>query len=250
MRHLKGIPEDLLRETFAYDPASPSGLVRLHHYSEARARCGHIHRYKEETSFKTTIRINRKTYRKNFAFGAAGKSESRARSEAEAWIAAIKIAIPETPRPAGSKNSRGYWQSAISYKGKKVYLRVNRIIFFLCTDIDIEGLQVDHIDNNRSNNNISNLRSGTNVQNSWNKKMLKTNKTGVKGLSNIVKTHSFSGEVSARGKTLVKSFSYGANATDAHKAEVKANATAWLRETRKRLHGAFTNHGDESAGGS
>jgi len=36
-------------------------------------------------------------------------------------------------------------------------------------------MQVDHIDNNKQNNNIENLRLVTNQQNQWNRKTSKTN---------------------------------------------------------------------------
>ena len=42
---------------------------------------------------------------------------------------------------------------------------------------------IDHIDNNRSNNKISNLREATRQENSENYKTPKTNKSGVKNVS-------------------------------------------------------------------
>ena len=56
--------------------------------------------------------------------------------------------------PCGTVNSQGYLQ--LGYKGR-IY-RANRVIYFLQTGVDPGNLLIDHIDGNRSNNSIENLR--------------------------------------------------------------------------------------------
>ena len=194
MRYLKGVPEDFLRETFAYDPTSPSGLVHL--------RIKHFHR--------KHAGLRRKC--------------------------------------AGTLTFLGYWKVAVNYNGKAFGLRAHRVVYLLCTGVDIEGMQVDHIDNNRSNNIFENLRACTKSQNDWNRKLTRPTNTGIKGLCENTKNRSFLARVSSQRKSHHKVFSYGRKATDAQKAEAKANAIAWLRKTRERLHGGFANHGDEGTG--
>jgi len=72
----------------------------------------------------------------------------------------------------------GYFLFCFNYK---IY-RVHRVVYFLCTGIDPEEKQVDHIDGNRSNNKISNLRLATNRQNNTNIKKRKGNTSGVTGV--------------------------------------------------------------------
>ena len=247
MRYFKGVPEDFLRDAFAYDSTSPSGLVRLHRYSQEKSKCSHIYKMKDHNSFRPQIWINGKLYVKSIRFGRNGKSEFVARLEAEAWVATIKNDNPETPLPTGHKNSEGYWTGCITYKDKPIKFRINRLIFFLCSEIVIEGKEVDHVDNNPSNNKIENLRATTPSQNQWNTGLSKSNSTGVKGLSHSAQKHGFTAGFVAKGKRHQKVFSYGADATDAHKEDVKANAIQWLNEARNCVHGEYANHGDKGS---
>lgn len=80
--------------------------------------------------------------------------------------------------PAGSfNNRRNYYQT--KFDGR--YYRNHRIIYFLhhgyCPEI------IDHIDNVRTNNQISNLRAATLSQNQHNSKIRKNNSSGHKGVS-------------------------------------------------------------------
>jgi len=77
---------------------------------------------------------------------------------------------------AGSPNSNGYIQ--ISINSKKY--RAHRLIL-TWHGIDA-GEEVDHIDGNKQNNRIENLRSVTKSQNQWNAKTRIDNKSGIKGV--------------------------------------------------------------------
>ena len=185
-------------------------------------------------------------HQKSFRFGRNGKSEQQAESEAHAWILAIQKENPESIKTAGRKRKDGYWEAKITYNGKRITFKIHRLVFFLCNKkIDIDGKRIDHIDNNRSNNRKENLRTGTTSQNACNAKLSKTNKSGTKGLFDNVKTNKFQAQVKFEKKTYQKYFPYGKKPTKKHKAKIRAIAINWLRETRERLHGDFTNHGED-----
>jgi hypothetical protein len=244
MRYFKGIPEDFLRESFQYDPDSQSGLVKLRSRLEITENASHIS--KQKTSLQARITIDGKKYRKHFSFGANGKSERQAESEAHAFIEKTKKENPETIKTAGYINKYGYWRNGINYKGKRINFAVHRLVFFLCNEnVDIEKKNIDHKDNNPSNNRKENLRTGTKEQNQHNKKLSKNNTSGTKGLHDDVNWHRFHAQVRINRKNHQKYFPYGENPTEEHKEKIRAIAIIWLRETRERLHGDFTNHGED-----
>ena len=246
MRHFKGIPEDFLRETFQYDPDSPSGLVRLRSHSERRDKSNHVRKPKGANGFHVQMHIDGKKHSKYFSFGRNGKSERQAESEAYAFIEKIQKENPQTIKTVGNINKYGYWLGLITYNGKEIPFLVHRLVFFLCNEnVDIEKKTIDHIDNDRSNNRKENLRTGTKEQNQHNRKISKNNTSGEKGLSDNVKTKTFQAGVRCNGKLHQKYFPYGKSPTKKHKAKIRAIAIKWLRETRERLHGDFTNHGDD-----
>lgn len=91
---------------------------------------------------------------------------------------------------------------------------------------------VDHIDCDKTNNNIENLREATTIQNSQNKPKQKNNKSGVKGVCWDKNKNRWIGRVSVNGKEVhVGTF------TDFDEAvkEVKLY--------REKTHGEFANHG-------
>lgn len=59
---------------------------------------------------------------------------------------------------------------------------------------------IDHINGNRSDNRISNLRQATNMQNHWNTKLRSTNTSGVKGVNFHKKAQKWCAEVWTDGK--------------------------------------------------
>ena len=248
MRYLQGVPEDILRETFAYDPASPSCLVRLSSRTEQKKKTSNVYKRKNKDFFYARLKIQRKVYFKAFPFWSNGKTKQEALLEAKAWVLVTRIENPEAVKNEVNIGGRGYWEARLVYQGKQVILSIHRLIFFLHTTVGIEKKCIDHIDGDLLNNKIENLRSLTLSENKYTMRLSANNTSGVKGLINIKKRHMFRAVLTVEGRVTQKSFSYGVNATDAHKESVKANAISWLRKTRERLHGDFANHGCEGTG--
>ena len=90
---------------------------------------------------------------------------------------------------------------------------------------------VDHIDNNRLNNNVENLRWCTNQENSFNRQAPKNNTSGVKGVYRNQKENKWCSTIQTKKKTLyLGTFNTIEEATKARK--IKAN----------ELFGEFVNH--------
>lgn len=86
------------------------------------------------------------------------------------------------------RSSRFIYGAVVGYKTNgylqvKLYgmrLYVHRIAWLMVYN-DWPTDVIDHINGDRSDNRIANLRVVTNTQNSWNSKMRKNNSSGVKG---------------------------------------------------------------------
>ena len=78
---------------------------------------------------------------------------------------------------AGTTNKRGYVQVKIF--NKRYY--AHRLVFFMFYCYFPQ--EVDHIDGNKTNNRIENLRSATKSQNQHNARINVNNTSGVKGIS-------------------------------------------------------------------
>jgi len=83
-------------------------------------------------------------------------------------------------RIVGNKETKGYLQIKI---GERLYM-AHRLAWLYATGQDpiFYGMQVDHIDNNKTNNSFTNLRLVTNKQNCENRTLNSRNKTGHRGV--------------------------------------------------------------------
>jgi len=78
----------------------------------------------------------------------------------------------------------GYFTVALSKNSNRKDLKIHRLLCKCFKDDFQEYLQVDHIDKNRQNNNLENLRMVNNQQNSSNQNKTKSNTTSkYKGVS-------------------------------------------------------------------
>jgi hypothetical protein len=127
---------------------------------------------------------------------------------------------------AGTLKPTGYYQ--IKIKEKK-YLN-HRLIFLMYHGYLPKIL--DHIDGNRANNKIENLREVTLVQNQHNRKINKNNSSGVKGVSWRKLVNKWEVKICVNNKRKHLGFF-----ADLELAELVA------QEARNKYHGSFANHG-------
>lgn len=86
-------------------------------------------------------------------------------------------------KPAGTKESNGYWSVCLNYGGKRRAYKIQRIIYSLFhNELVNTEILVDHIDRNTLNNNPNNLRLVNHTQNAANRSIYKNNKYGATGI--------------------------------------------------------------------
>lgn len=128
---------------------------------------------------------------------------------------------------AGGRSINGYIYVTINNKN----YRAHRIIYLLHHGVAPKIL--DHIDGNRQNNKIANLREATSSQNSMNSKIKKDNTSGVKGVHLHKPT----------GKWIVR---VNINKQRKHLGLFEDFELAALvaTEARDKYYGEFANHGN------
>ena len=137
----------------------------------------------------------------------------------------------ETGYVVGTINEKGYELIGVSMNGKTKSLRSHRLAWFIHTG-ELPKDCVDHIDGNRLNNRISNLRECSVQENNRNMFISKINKTGFKGVYKDKASGKFRSCISLNNKNInLGSFE---TAYDAHLAYV---------EKGKELFGEFFNAG-------
>ena len=79
-------------------------------------------------------------------------------------------------------NKYGYHEISLRKPGdrKKYWFRIHRLVFEHYSSDVTSGYEIDHIDNDKLNNHITNLRMVTSLENNLNRKLTywETNKTG------------------------------------------------------------------------
>lgn len=131
-------------------------------------------------------------------------------------------------QPFGCAVPSGYTEGY--YRGKKVGL--HRLVYEWHYG-PFDG-SIDHINSNRSDNRVENLRLATINQNAHNRQLNKNSATGVKGLR--ASQGAWLCVVAKEGVRHRKTFPLT--------EEGKQLAIGWLESTRTALHKEFTNHGN------
>jgi len=96
---------------------------------------------------------------------------------------AVKYSFNNRCKPgqqAGAYNVKSK-RSIVNMNGKSY--KCARVVYYLATGIDPGIYEVDHIDQDSSNNSIQNLRLANRSQNAMNMKLKSSNTTGFKGVS-------------------------------------------------------------------
>jgi hypothetical protein len=126
---------------------------------------------------------------------------------------------------AGTINKRGYRQICFI---NKIY-KEHRLIYLYHYG-HLPKL-IDHIDGNKLNNKIENLRPATVSQNAYNAKLKSTNKSGVKGVSWDTKSNKWRAQCSLNGKAQLLGF-----------YDTISNAKFVVEEYRNKYHKEFARH--------
>lgn len=128
-------------------------------------------------------------------------------------------------KEAGTVARDGYRR--VSIDGK--LFAVHRLIFFKNNGYFPE--EVDHINNNKLDNRIENLRAATRCENQWNTPVKRNSKTGVKGVY-----PSYNGKFCAAIRQNRTRIYLGVFNT-------VEEATKAVQQKREELHCGFVNHG-------
>lgn len=125
---------------------------------------------------------------------------------------------------AGSKHGAGGW--CLSYKGKN-YLHC-RVVWVWFHGIDPGKFEIDHIDGDRANDRIENLRLATRNQQQWNIGITKKNTSGVKGVSFYKRLNMWRADIRVYGRQ--KTLGY---------FKEKTEAIAAYHSAALAMHGQF-----------
>jgi hypothetical protein len=129
-------------------------------------------------------------------------------------------------KKAGFINNQGYTVVKI---GEKAYM-AHRLIFMM--HYGYLPKIIDHVDGNKSNNNILNLRCATHGQNIQNSKLRKDNASRIKGVYWYPSRNKWLVQLRINGK--IKHFGYF-DSLDVAKLVIQS--------ARNKHHGEFANHG-------
>ena len=130
---------------------------------------------------------------------------------------------------AGTLDSKiGYIRVGIN--GKKYY--AHRLVFLYHKGYLPKT--IDHINGDKVDNRLGNLRAVTASQNQHNRKINSNSTSGYKGVSYYARTNKWCAKIRLESKRINLGY---------YKTPEEADAV--VRKAREELHGGFANHGDE-----
>ena len=130
----------------------------------------------------------------------------------------------------GSVNGSGYYIVGLCIAGKRSTQMIHRLVADAFLDNPDNKTCVDHIDNNKQNNHILNLRYATHSENAQNRKISTNNKSGTKGVGYNKSANKWKAHISIDGIYIF--LGYFDNIEDAIQARIiKAN----------QIFGVYTN---------
>ena len=116
-------------------------------------------------------------------------------------------------------NKQGYYQVSLSSDGIPYTKYVHHLVGTMFIPNPENKKIIGHIDNNRLNNNINNLRYATSQENSMNRKLSSRNSSNYKGISYDKQRNKWKAYIRINGK--LKHLGYFDNIDDAINARVK-----------------------------
>lgn len=128
-------------------------------------------------------------------------------------------------KEAGAVGKRGYRLVNLNYKKYMTH----RLVWIMHGNDPVPIL--DHIDGNKLNNRIENLRPATKSQNMMNAGVYVSNTSGVKGVSWVSTIQRWTGQVGLNGRIY-----------SAGQFKDKEECIVAVQELREKLHGEFTRH--------
>lgn len=131
----------------------------------------------------------------------------------------------------GGLNTGGYYIVGLCLNGTQTMKLVHRLVGIAYIENRDNKECIDHIDGNKSNNNINNLRWVTHQENQWNKNISSKNTSGIKGVSWYKRDKKWRATINLNTKIHLGYFD---NIEDARLA---------IELKRNELHGIYANHG-------
>lgn len=102
-------------------------------------------------------------------------------------------------KECGSDNGKGYNCISVCIDGRRINIKAHRLAWFVSHGEMPKG-DIDHLDGDKFNNRIGNLRDVTKEINLRNSRMSKTNTSGVSGVCRDKETGKWKVQVRANGK--------------------------------------------------
>jgi hypothetical protein len=144
------------------------------------------------------------------------------------WLCNLKGSAARVGARAGCKRSDGYCSVVID--GRRIYS--HRLAWMFEVGEIPDGMEIDHIDHNPSNNRISNLRLVTKTGNRKNRSRDSRNKSGVNGVHWAPHANAWSAQIRSNRKTT--HIGYFKNLDEAKTARLSAEAELGFHQN----HGA------------